>query len=90
MIIYVGIPTKPTIDQWRDYLAIQKSGVINMFNTNAIYCFSKHNLNRGVCRYIVNHYKELEKEFCLTIDDITDADIENLLIGSYNGLRCDI
>ncbi len=48
MDISVGIPTKPTIEQWRDYLAIQKSGVTNMFNTNAIYCCSKHDLNKGV------------------------------------------
>lgn len=83
MDISVGIPTKPTLEQWRDYLAIQKSGVTNMFNTNAIYCCSKHDLNQGVCYYIMHHYEELEKEFGFTIDNITDADIDDLLIGSY-------
>lgn len=75
----MGNPTKPNKEQWRDYLVIQKSGITNMLATNVVCEYSNNGLTRDMCLYIYKHYEELMKEYDLTMDDIPDEEVENLI-----------
>jgi hypothetical protein len=54
---------KPTKEQFGDYLAVQKSGVTNMFAADIVCAFSTHGLTVNHCLYIYDHYNELMEEY---------------------------
>ena len=54
---------KPTKEQFKDYVRIQRSGVTNMFDIKTVCALSYSNLTEGICRYIMAHFLELAEEF---------------------------
>ena len=66
---------KPVKTQWYDYLVIQKSGFTNMCNISAVGEYSAYGLTKNIIFYIMDHYNELEKEYGITLDDITKDDL---------------
>lgn len=55
--------SKPTKEQFRDYVGIQMSGVINMWAVNSVCALSNTGLTTDICLYIMDHYEELEEEY---------------------------
>ena len=68
---------KPTKEQFKDWLVIQKSGVTNMHDLPFVCAKSLHGLMEESCFYIMSHYEELMKEYKISYEDITDQDIED-------------
>lgn len=58
---------KPTREQFETYVAIQKSGVTNMYATKVIYEIALDvfgvELTEENCIYIYDHYSELVDEY---------------------------
>lgn len=54
---------KPTKEQFEDYVRIQRSGVTNMFDVRTVCEYSRTNLTRDICSYIMKHYAELMEEY---------------------------
>ena len=54
---------KPTKEQFKDYVRIQRSGVTNMFDIHTVCEYSQTNLTEDICWYIMNHYVELVEEY---------------------------
>lgn len=54
---------KPTKEQFKDYVFIQKSGVINMWAIKTVCDISTTGLTTDICLYIMEHYSELEEEY---------------------------
>ena len=61
---------KPTFEQFKEYLEIQNSGVTNMFDIRTIMEISYTGLNKEICRYIMQNYRDLEEEFGITVGDV--------------------
>lgn len=55
--------TKPTREQFEDYVAIRDSGVTNMFAISIVCDLSSTGLTRDNCFYIMDHFKELADEY---------------------------
>ena len=55
--------TKPTKEQFQEYVEITKSGVSNLFDGEYICKESKTGLTEDMCRCIVRHFTELQNEF---------------------------
>lgn len=67
---------KPTKEQFKDYLVVQYSGITNMFNTSVVCEYSRNGLTKEIILYIMEHYEELINEYKLSMDDITNDDLE--------------
>ena len=55
--------TKPAKEQFEDYVSIRDSGVTNMFAVTTVCDLSTTGLTRENCFYIMEHFKELAKEY---------------------------
>lgn len=66
---------KPTFEQWKDYLCVQKSGITNMLAIQVVCSYSLHKLTRENCMYIYEHYSELAEEYKYGYDDVTREDL---------------
>ena len=55
--------TKPTREQFEEYVAITDSGVSNLFDGKYICEKSKTGLTTDICLCIIKHFTELNKEF---------------------------
>lgn len=54
---------KPTKEQFKDYVRIQKSGVTNMWAIAYVCALSHSGLTKDICFYIMEHYEELMNEY---------------------------
>lgn len=54
---------KPTKEQFKDYIFIQKSGVTNMWAIRTVCDLSTTGLTTDICLYIMDHYSELKEEY---------------------------
>ena len=54
---------KPTEKQFRDYLDIQGSGIVNMTSIKRVCEASETHITPDICLYIMNHYSELREEY---------------------------
>ena len=54
---------KPTKEQFKDYVRIQKSGVTNMWAIKTVCDLSTTGLTTDICLYIMDHYDELKEEY---------------------------
>ena len=61
------ILTKPTKEQFKDFVSIRDSGVTNMFDVRTVCALSCSGLTEGICRYIMIHFLELAKEFNIEV-----------------------
>ena len=59
---------KPTKEQFKDYVRIQKSGATNMWAIRAVCDLSHTGLTTDICLYIMDHYEELMEEYGVRID----------------------
>ena len=57
------ILSKPTKEQFKDYVRIQRQGVTNMFCINNVINLSRTGLTTDICLYIMDHYDELREEY---------------------------
>lgn len=57
------ILTKPTKEQFEDFVSIRNSGVTNMYDVRTVCALSYSGLTEGICRYIMIHFLELAEEF---------------------------
>lgn len=55
--------SKPTKEQFKDYVRIQRQGVTNMFCINNVINLSRTGLTTDICLYIMDHYDELREEY---------------------------
>lgn len=55
--------SKPTKEQFKEYVAIRDSGVTNMFDVKFITNISVTGLDKPTCIYIMEHFGELAKEY---------------------------
>lgn len=55
--------SKPTKEQFQDYVRIQRKGVTNMFCINNVINLSRTGLTTDICLYIMDHYDELREEY---------------------------
>ena len=55
--------TKPTKEQFEDYVAIRDSGATNMFAISVVCDLSCTGLTRDNCFYIMDHFTELADEY---------------------------
>ena len=55
--------TKPTKEQFEDYVAIRDSGATNMFAISIVCDLSCTGLTKDICFYIMDHFKELADEY---------------------------
>lgn len=55
--------SKPTKEQFKDYVRIQRKGVTNMFCINNVIGLSSTGLTTDICLYIMDHYDELREEY---------------------------
>lgn len=55
--------SKPTKEQFKDYVRIQRQGVTNMFCINNVINLSHTGLTTDICLYIMDHYDELREEY---------------------------
>jgi hypothetical protein len=55
--------TKPTKEQFEEYVAIRDSGVTNMFDVKFIEGCSYSGLTKEHCIYIMKHFEELADEY---------------------------
>lgn len=68
---------KPTKEQFKAYLVVQHAGLCNMFDTRYIIQNSRYELTKDIIFYIYDHYEELVNEYKISVDDITDEDLES-------------
>ena len=61
------LQTKPTKEQFQEYIDIRDSGVTNMFDVSYITAISGTGLDKSVCFYIMNHFRELSEEYGVKI-----------------------
>ena len=61
--ISVAKDTKPTKEQFEEYVAIRDEGITNMFDLGYITQYSETGLNKGICIYIMKHFRELAEEY---------------------------
>ena len=61
--------TKPTKEQFLDYIRIQYSGVTNMCAVNTVCLESIKGLTRAHCMYIMAHYNDLMQEYQINVTD---------------------
>lgn len=54
---------KPTSEQFKDYVRIQKSGRTNMFDLTMVCALSRTGLTKENCFYVMDHYDELMEEY---------------------------
>ena len=54
---------KPTKDQFNSYVAIQRSGVTNMFDVPTVIKLSGNKLTREIILYIFKNYADLCEEY---------------------------
>ena len=47
-----------------------------MFNTSVVCEYSRNGLTKEIILYIMEHYEELINEYKLSMDDITNDDLE--------------
>ncbi len=59
--------TKPTKEQFEEYVAIRNSGITNMFNLRYIEDISAEGLNKEICTYIMHNFSELAEEYEVAI-----------------------
>ena len=59
--------TKPTKEQFKEYVAIRDSGVTNMFDITFITDVSVTGLDRSTCLYIMSNFKSLADEYGVKI-----------------------
>ena len=55
--------TKPTKEQFEEYVSIRNSGVTNMFNVTYITEISDTGLDKPTWFQIMDHFEELAKEY---------------------------
>lgn len=55
--------TKPTKEQFEEYVSIRDSGVTNMFDINFITAISGTGLDKSTCFYIMRNFGALAKEY---------------------------
>ena len=55
--------SKPTKEQFKDYVRIQKSGVTNMWAIRTVCDLSTTGLTTDICLYIMDHYDDLREEY---------------------------
>ena len=55
--------TKPTAEQFHDYVAIRDSGVTNMWAVDTVCCLSSTGLTRDICMYIMGNFEKLIDEY---------------------------
>lgn len=70
-----NIENKPNLEQWKDYLAVQKSGVTNMIRASVVCSYSKHGLTCENCYYIYENYTELCDEYKFSMQDLTKEEM---------------
>jgi len=54
---------KPTKEQFKDYVRIQKSGITNMWAIRNVCDLSTTGLTSDICLNIMDHYSKLEEEY---------------------------
>ena len=59
--------TKPTKEQFKEYVEIRNSGITNMFAVNYICSLSTTGLDKDRCYYIMTYFEELSKEYGVKI-----------------------
>ena len=59
--------TKPTKEQFQEYVNIRDSGVTNMFDVTYITAISDTGLDKPICFYIMKHFEELATEYNVEI-----------------------
>ena len=59
--------TKPTKEQFEEYVDIRNSGVTNMWDIRFITKLSDTGLDKSTCMYIMQHFGELAKEYSVII-----------------------
>ena len=59
--------SKPTKEQFEEYVMIRDSGITNMFDVRFITEISATGLNRPICLYIMKHFEELANEYEVAI-----------------------
>lgn len=55
--------SKPTKEQFKDYVRIQRQGVTNMWAIKTVCDLSRTGLTTDICLYIMDHYNELREEY---------------------------
>ena len=55
--------TKPTKEQFEEYVSIRNSGVVNMMDITYITAKSRTGLDKPTCFYIMSHFRELADEY---------------------------
>lgn len=65
---------KPTKEQFKAFLLIQKSGVTNMFDANTVCKLANScvniNLTKEHCLYIYSNYDELVNEYHMNLEEV--------------------
>ena len=59
--------TKPTREQFEEYVDIRNSGVTNMFDVRFIEEISLTGLDKPTCFYIMDHFTDLADEYGVDI-----------------------
>lgn len=59
--------TKPTKEQFQEYIEISGRGVSNLFDGKYICAESKTGLTQDVCRCITKHFSEIADEYEINI-----------------------
>lgn len=59
--------TKPTKEQFEDYVSIRDSGATNMFAVTVVCELSVTGLTKDICFYIMDHFEELAEEYNVEI-----------------------
>ena len=54
---------KPTKEQFKDYVRIQRKSVTNMWAIKTVCDLSRTELTTDICLYIMDHYDELREEY---------------------------
>lgn len=57
------ILSKPTKEQFKDYVRIQRQGATNMWAIRTVCDLSTTGLTTDICLYIMDHYDELREEY---------------------------
>lgn len=55
--------SKPTKEQFKDYVRIQRQGATNMWAVRTVCDLSRTGLTTDICLYIMDHYSELKEEY---------------------------
>lgn len=59
--------TKPTKEQFKEYVNIRDSGVTNMWDIKFLIKLSDTGLDKPTCMYIMRHFGDLAKEYEVAI-----------------------